>query len=80
MQVFLPYWQRLTETSELENMEFIKDLNLNYGTPVVDRYSPLLYALEDCIHRVMAKHAGNKNFYWQSFNHSYIFYLDVSFI
>ena len=55
--------QRLMEAGGLESMEILKDLNLNFCTPMVDRYSPLAYALADYIHRVSAKHAGYENSY-----------------
>ena len=64
--------QRLTEAGGLENMEIIKDLNLNFCTPLVDRYSPLAYALGDYIHRVLANHAGYENSYRQSLSHCFI--------
>ena len=64
--------QRLTEAGGLENMEIIKDLNLNFFTPVVDRYSPLAYSLADYVHRVPANHAGYESSYRVSLNHCYI--------
>ena len=64
--------QRMMEAGGLEDMKIIKDLNLNFCSPLIDRHSPLAYALGDYVHRVLSNHAGYETSYRQSLNHCFI--------
>ena len=63
---------RLVEAGGLEGMDIVQDLNLNFSTPLVDRYSPLAYSLGDYIHRVLSNHAGYETSYRHSLSHCFI--------
>ena len=63
---------RLVEAGGLENLDIVQDLNLNFCTPVVDRYSPLAYSIGEYVHRVLSNHSGYENSYRHSLHHCYI--------
>ena len=53
--------QRLVLTGGLEDTQVLQDQSINLWTPVVDRFSPLAYALGDHVHQRISKHKG-----WES--------------
>ena len=42
--------QRFSQAGELEGMEILRSTGINVLTPVIDRWSPLAYAIGDHIH------------------------------
>ena len=61
--------RRFLQTAGLENSEILRDQGINAMAPVIDRWSPLAYAIGDHIHRRVAKHAGFET----CFRHSHAF-------
>ena len=62
--------QRFTCTGGLDDASLLKDHSINIHCPVIDRWSPLAYAIGDHIHTNIAKHAGFETCYRHS--HSYV--------
>ena len=59
----------------LENSELLsvfKDRNLSLLNPVLDRYSPLSYAIAEHIHDEVMKHKGYETCYRCSLDHVFI--------
>ena len=50
--------QRFVQAGDLEGVEVLRSQGINVLTPVIDRWSPLAYAIADHIHTDVAKHAG----------------------
>ena len=53
-------------------MEILDMFCLKVFTPVLDRFSPLSYAIADYIHRVVAKHRGYETCFRESLNYVFI--------
>ena len=64
--------QRFILAGELENSNILKDTNLNFFTPVLDRFSPLSYSIAMYVHYKLMKHAGEETCYRCSLGHCYI--------
>ena len=62
--------QRFTCAGGLDDISVLKDHSINIHCPVIDRWSPLAYAIGDHIHTNIAKHAGFETCYRHS--HSYV--------
>ena len=62
--------QRFSQAGELEGMEILRSTGINVLTPVIDRWSPLAYAIGDHIHTHVAKHAGMETCFRTS--HSFV--------
>ena len=64
--------QRFQEAGGFEDMEILDMFCLKVFTPVLDRFSPLSYAIADYIHRVVAKHRGYETCFRESLNYVFI--------
>ena len=67
--------QRIQVTGGLENSELLsvfKERNLSLLNPVLDRYSPLSYAIAEHIHDEVMKHKGYETCYRCSLDHVFI--------
>ena len=64
--------QRLSEAGGLEELNIFEDLNINFFSPVLDRFSMLSYSIADYIHRSVSKHKGYESSYRDSLNFCFI--------
>ena len=64
--------QRFEVAGGLEGSTALEEMRINLMTPVLDRYSPLSYAIADYVHRKVANHKGYENCLRESLNHCYI--------
>ena len=64
--------QRFQEAGGLEDMNVFSEYNLKLMTPMIDRYSPLAYAVGDHVHTVLAKHSGYETSYRECLNYCFI--------
>ena len=64
--------QRFQEAGGLEELNVFGDYNLKLMTPMLDRYSPLAYAVGDYVHSEVSKHSGYETSYRESLNHCFI--------
>ena len=64
--------QRFKVAGELEDIGILQNLNIRLLTPVLDRFSPLSYAVADYVHRQISKHKGYENCYRESLNYVFI--------
>ena len=64
--------QRFQEVGGLEDMQILDNFALKVFTPVLDRYSPLSYAIADYVHRSISKHKGYETCFRESLNYVFI--------
>ena len=67
--------QRVQLAGGLEDSELLsnlKDLNLNFESPVLDRFSPLSYSIATYIHEKLATHRGYETCFRCSLDHVFI--------
>ena len=64
--------QRFILAGDLKNSNILMEANLNFFTPVVDRFSPLAYSIAMYVHYELMKHAGEETCYRCSLGHCHI--------
>ena len=62
--------QRFARAGGLDDISIIREQGINIHCPVIERWSPLAYAIGDYIHTRVAKHAGFETCFRHS--HSYV--------
>ena len=64
--------QRFILAGDLKNSNILMETNLNFFTPVLDRFSPLSYSIAMYVHYELMKHSGEETCYRCSLGHCYI--------
>eukprot|EP00092_Neocalanus_flemingeri_P018101 GFUD01019591.1.p1 GENE.GFUD01019591.1~~GFUD01019591.1.p1 ORF type:complete len:2548 (-),score=673.50 GFUD01019591.1:927-8570(-) len=66
--------QRFVQAGELEGTDILRSTGINVLTPVIDRWSPLAYAIGDHVHTEVVKHGGFETCFRAS--HSFVHILN----